>query len=216
NSEATGFLGGFTGDFIEQELRKKSIATDFIKVDGITRINTFIRSGEKEYKAVNRGPEISKRAQEALLQKLQSLTDEDMLFVSGSLPLGISDDIFIDIARLSEQQGFKLIWDISSDRLIECLDYHPFLIKPNDEELAELLGVLELQTEQELIAGATQLIHQGAQRVLVSLGEKGALYVDEENVLFVSAPTGKVVNTACSGDTMLGVFVGQRMQTDDL
>ncbi|WP_269411948.1 1-phosphofructokinase [Lentibacillus daqui] len=216
DSTATGFLGGFTGDFIESELRKKSIGVDFIKVDGITRINTFIRSGDKEYKAVNKGPEISQTAQEKLLQNLQMLTEEDMLFVSGSLPKGIKDEIFVEIAKLSRKQSFQLILDISSDRLIDCLDYQPFLIKPNDEELAQLLGVPAFKTDEGLVAGAKKMLDLGAERVLVSRGEKGALYVDKENILFTTAPKGKVVNTACAGDTMLGVFAGKMLQTNNL
>lgn|SRR5699024_2666801 len=216
DSVATGFLGGFTGNFIEKELREKFIGTDFIEIDGITRINTFIRSGEKEYKAVNRGPQISQNSQEVLLQKIESLTEKDILFVSGSLPIGVHDNIFVNIAKLSEKRGFQLIWDISSDYLLQCLTYRPSLIKPNEQELAELLNVPELQTEKELVEGASWLVSQGAQRVLVSLGEEGSLYVDKENVLFASAPKGKVVNTACSGDTMLAMFVGKMLQTNDL
>lgn len=215
-STATGFLGGFTGNFIEQELIKNAIDVNFIKVDGITRINTFIRSGQMEYKAVNKGPEISQKAQEELLEFIKTLTSDDMLFVSGSLPKGIKDDIFVTIAKLSQKQGFSLILDISSDRLIDCLPFHPYLIKPNDEELAYLLGLPEFNTEQELVNAAQKLLDKGAMRVLVSRGEKGALYADKENILWTTAPIGKVVNTACAGDTMLAVFVGKIKQTGDL
>ncbi|GIN87400.1 tagatose-6-phosphate kinase [Heyndrickxia sporothermodurans] len=215
-STATGFLGGFTGNFIEQELIQNAIDVNFIKVDGITRINTFIRSGQMEYKAVNKGPEISQKAQEELLEFIKTLTSDDMLFVSGSLPKGIKDDIFVTIAKLSQEQGFSLILDISSDRLIDCLPYHPYLIKPNDEELASLLGVPEFNTEQDVVNAAQKLLDKGAMRILVSRGEKGALYVDKEKILWTTAPKGKVVNTACAGDTMLAVFVGEIQQSGDL
>ncbi|MFB7303877.1 1-phosphofructokinase [Heyndrickxia sporothermodurans] len=178
DSTATGFLGGFTGKYIEEELVRNSIDVNFIKVDGITRINTFIRSGELEYKAVNKGPEINQNAQEALLKYIKTFTNEDMLFVSGSLPKGVKDDIFVTIAKLSQEQGFSLVLDISSERLIDCLPYHPYLIKPNDEELAHLLGVSKLESEQELVKAAQQLLDKGAERILVSRGEKGALYVE--------------------------------------
>ncbi|GIN40826.1 1-phosphofructokinase [Heyndrickxia oleronia] len=216
DNTATGFLGGFTGNFIEEELVKNSIGTNFIKVDGITRINTFIRSGEKEYKAVNRGPEINTIAQEALLQYIKTFTNKDTLFVSGSLPRGVKDEIFVTIAQLSKEQGFSLILDISSSRLLDCLPYHPYLIKPNDEELAQLMGVPTLESVEELIAAAQTLLNQGARRILVSRGEKGALYVDKDNILLTNAPKGKVVNTACAGDTMLAVFAGKMMQMEDL
>jgi 1-phosphofructokinase len=214
DSIATGFLGGFTGGYIEQELIRNSIDVNFIKVDGITRINTFIRSGEMEYKAVNQGPEINHNAQKKLLQYIEKFTEEDMLFVSGSLPKGVNDDIFVTIAKLSQIKGFSLILDISSSKLMDCLSYRPYLIKPNDEELAQLLGVPKIKSEKELIKAAQTLLAKGAERILVSRGEKGALYVDRENVLLTTAPTGKVVNTACAGDTMLAVFIGKILQKE--
>ncbi|MDV2887942.1 1-phosphofructokinase, partial [Alkalihalophilus pseudofirmus] len=75
-----------------------------------------------------------------MLQYIKTFTNKDMLFVSGSLPKGVKDEIFVTIAELSLKQGFSLILDISSDRLIDCLPFHPYLIKPNDEEIAHLLG----------------------------------------------------------------------------
>lgn len=216
DNTAIGFLGGFTGEHIERELKRNGINTNFVKVNGITRINTFIRAGELEYKAVNQGPEVSRHAQEELIQLIKKFTRDDMLFVSGSLPKGVSDDIFVTIAKLAEIQGFSLILDVSSARLLDCLSYRPFLIKPNDEELAHLLGVPQFESEKALAAAAQKLLNQGAQRILVSRGEKGALYVDRDNVLWTTAPKGKVVNTACAGDTMLAVFVGTMLQTGDL
>ncbi|MFC7395006.1 1-phosphofructokinase [Scopulibacillus cellulosilyticus] len=215
-STATGFLGGFTGEYIEQQLIENSISVNFVKVDGITRINTFIRSGQLEYKAVNRGPEISQKAQEALIQHIKKLTSQDILFVSGSLPKGVSDNIFVTIAKLSERQGFSLILDISSSRLMDCLPHRPYLIKPNNEEMAHLLGIPKLESKKELVMAAKTLLDKGAERILVSRGEKGALYVDKENVLFATAPKGKVVNTACAGDTMLAVFVGKILKKENL
>ena len=86
NSIATGFVGGFSGKFIEDELLEMGINTDFVKVDGNTRINVFLKSNQGEYKIVNRGPEIQETQKELLLDKLKSINEKDTLFVSGSLP----------------------------------------------------------------------------------------------------------------------------------
>ncbi len=133
---ALGFLGGFTGEYIETELKQLGINTDFIKVDGITRINTFIRAKDKEYKVVNRGPLISEEKVEKLIQKIKQIPEGSLLFISGSLPKGISEDIYVTIAKIASQNELKLVLDISSLKLLDCLPYHPYLVKPNKEELA--------------------------------------------------------------------------------
>ncbi|PAE08400.1 1-phosphofructokinase [Terribacillus saccharophilus] len=211
---ATGFLGGFTGDFIEQELEASGIETAFIKVDGITRINTFIRENSMEYKAVNRGPVISQQAQELLIEQIRNLKSGDWLFVSGSLPQGIDDQIHIEIAKIAHQLGVKLVLDISSSVLLDCLAYEPYLIKPNDEEIANWFNIPDHTDRAELQKAAEQLLERGAQRVLLSCGAQGALYCDSTQELAVNAPSGKIVNTACAGDTMLAAFAGRLMLGD--
>ncbi|MCL1631471.1 1-phosphofructokinase [Sporolactobacillus sp. CPB3-1] len=211
---ATGFLGGFTGKYIEDELRRAGIDTDFVHIDGITRINTFIKAGEKEYKAVNRGPVIDEKAQDALIAKISGLEPEDLLFVSGSLPRGVNGTILKRISELSVKKGFRLVLDVSAKTLLDCLSDHPFLIKPSDEELAAWLDEdpTVFEDDVRLIDAAVQLLNKGAERVLVSRGEKGTMYLDRDRVLQTTAPRGEVVNTACAGDTLLGTFVGSLLQ----
>ncbi|MCO7128088.1 1-phosphofructokinase [Sporolactobacillus shoreicorticis] len=218
DSVATGFLGGFTGMYINDELKRTGIATDFVMISGITRINTFIKAGAKEYKAVNRGPEISSAAQAQLIDKISKLTFNDLLFVSGSLPRGVDDSILKKISRLSAKNGFKLILDVSAKGLLDCLEDRPYLIKPSDEELAAWLAVdpESFNNEANLMEAAETLLKKGAQRILVSRGEKGTMYADGEKVLFTTAPRGEVVNTACAGDTLLGTFVGSLISNKSL
>ncbi|MEH7021548.1 PfkB family carbohydrate kinase, partial [Priestia megaterium] len=140
DNTALGFIGGFTGKYIEDELQQKEINTNFIEVDGITRINTFVRAGEKEYKIVNKGPIIPPKKKDEMLQKIKNIPKGSMLFVSGSLPKGISEDIFVEIAEIASYNELELILDVSSKKLLDCLTYHPYLIKPNKEELEYLFN----------------------------------------------------------------------------
>ncbi len=212
NSIATGFVGGFTGRYIEQQLQASGIETAFVQVNGITRINTFIRSGQLEYKAVNRGPVIRMNEQKKLLDLIGQLKHEDILFVSGSLPQHVNDRILVQISELAKINGFALILDSSSPALLDCLPNNPQLIKPSDEELAAFLQHNKLTSQSEIISAARQLLQRGAQQVLVSRGARGAVYLDRNHILSVNAPQGKVVNTACAGDTMLAAFVGSRLK----
>nr|WP_235425144.1 1-phosphofructokinase family hexose kinase [Heyndrickxia ginsengihumi] len=178
-----------------------------MRIEGTTRINTFVRSRDKEYKIVNRGPNITRIEETLMIEKINQLTAGDILFVSGSLPRGVSDDILIEISRIAREKQLRLILDVSSTKLLDCLAYRPYLIKPNEEELSAMFGK-RLLTREEVIEAAHQLMERGVQNILVSLGEKGALFVNKDKVIMTTAPKGKVVNTACAGDSMLAAFVG--------
>ena len=213
DSVATGFKAGFTGEFIESELHKAGIKTDFVSVNGITRINVFahVVANNEEFKLVNQGPTVTAKEELQLLSIIDTLSSEDILFVSGSHPLGIEKNTYEKIAEASQRIGFKLILDTSANFVPELLKFHPYLIKPNDEELASWFGLKKLSLEQIKEYG-NKLLQQGAQNVLISLGEKGAILITPTETIHVNAPIGNVVNTACAGDTLLATFVGCQIQ----
>ena len=208
DSTALGFTAGFTGDYIKDELRNMDISTDFVDIDGITRVNIFVHSQDGEFKIVNQGPVVDSSGVNNMLQKIKALPKHATLFVSGSLPKGVHEDIYKEIAKIAEEKDIELILDISSAILLDCLPYHPYLIKPNDEELAHFFHKDNL-TEEEIIESGYQLLDKGAQRVLISLGKNGSIYMDNDHDHVIKASTvkGNVVNTACAGDTMLAMFV---------
>lgn len=206
---AIGFSGGFTGKFIEEGLRKKGVETDFVEVEGTTRINVFtqVKNENTEYKLVNKGPEISREKIDQLLAKIDSLKKGDLLFVSGSKPKGVTDDVMLEIAKRAKENRIRLVIDTSSKIVLDCLAYRPYCIKPNHEELALWFNKKEL-SKDELIKYGHRLIKLGAQMVLISLGKDGCLFFSAGEGFYVNAPKGKVINTACSGDALLGTFIG--------
>lgn len=214
DNTALGLIGGFTGEYIEQQLRIAGIGTDFIPIDGITRINIFINA-EEEYKVVNRGPSVTGTDAEKILEKIRSLPTGATLVVSGSLPQGIDEKIYEEIASIAHQRSIRLVLDISSPRLLDCLPYQPYLVKPNEEELAQYFGLPSLD-DAGIREKGRELLERGAQQVLVSLGERGSLYLSPGTSIRVTSPPGKVVNTACSGDALLASFLGRRMKGDSL
>ncbi|MDR1567167.1 MAG: 1-phosphofructokinase [Streptococcaceae bacterium] len=209
NSTALGFSAGFTGAYINQFLIEKEIQTDFVEVDGMTRINVFTQVNhlKQEYKLVNKGPSITKEKIERLLEQIRKIPSDSYLCISGSLPQGVKPEILQKISQITAENGVHLIIDTSYRQVLDCLPYHPFLLKPNEDELAEWFGKKKL-TFEECIFYGKQLIAEGAEHVLVSLGGEGALYITEDVVFYGNAPTGKVINTACAGDTLLGCFIG--------
>lgn len=209
NNVATGFLGGFTGDFIREELEKKGIVTDFVSIEETTRINVFTNVLDKktEYKLVNKGPNILKKSRDELMKKLLKLQKDDLLVVSGSTPEGIDDSDLLEIAKITKEKGAKLAIDTSSNVLLDILAFEPYCIKPNDEELMQLFNLSKLTIESIIYYGK-ELVRMGAKQVIISLGENGAYLFNEDEILLGNAPEGELVNSACAGDTMLATFIG--------
>lgn len=207
-STALGFSAGFTGKYIEDYLQQKQIQTDFIEVPGMTRINVFTQVNQtgEEYKLVNQGPEIPQTAVHNFLNQIRVLQAEDYLCVSGSLPRGLSPKVLIEISRICQEKGIHLIIDSSDQEAMDCLPYRPFLLKPNEEELSSWFG-RKMVTDEDYFVYGQRLVESGAENVLLSLGEKGAILFTKDRVIRGNSPKGKVVNTACAGDAMLGTFL---------
>ncbi|MDV4534684.1 1-phosphofructokinase [Enterococcus faecium] len=211
-STALGFSAGFTGKYIEDYLQQKQIQTDFIEVPGVTRINVFTQVNQtgEEYKLVNQGPEIPQTAVHNFLNQIRALQAEDYLCVSGSLPRGLSPKVLIEISRICQEKGIHLIIDSSDQEAMDCLPYRPFLLKPNEEELSSWFG-RKMVTDEDYFVYGQRLVELGAENVLLFLGEKGAILFTKDRVFRGNSPKGKVVNTACAGDTMLGAFLAGYM-----
>lgn len=211
-STALGFSAGFTGKYIEDYLQQKQIQTEFIEVPGMTRINVFTQVNQtgEEYKLVNQGPEIPQTAVHNFLNQIRALQAEDYLCVSGSLPRGLSPKVLIEISRICQEKGIHLIIDSSDQEVMDCLPYRPFLLKPNEEELSSWFG-RKMVTDEDYFVYGQRLVELGAENVLLSLGEKGAILFTKDRMIRGNSPKGKVVNTACAGDTMLGTFLAGYM-----
>lgn len=204
---ALGFIAGFTGDALEDAVKKAGVKTDFIKLKyGVTRIN-FKLKGAAETEINAAGPDITKEDTEKLFEKLDKLKSGDTLILSGSVPPSMPKDIYAKICERMSKKSIRLAADASRDLLLQMLKYHPFVIKPNLQELEETLE-RKLKTDDDIIVGAKELKEMGAKNVLVSLGKKGAILIDSnDNVHKADAVGGKAVNTVGAGDSMLAGFL---------
>ena len=210
DSVATGIGGGFTLDYVISGLAEKGIKTNFLKVKEPTRVNVFtdVLDEGTEYKQVNPGPVVSSDKQDQFLDYLEStVTKDDMLVVSGSFSRGIKPNFLVQLAQLVQKQGAKFVIDSSYLEVIDTLKYRPFLLKPNNDELAAFFNYEGEMTATKTVELAQKLIKLGCQNVLVSLGADGAAFINKHHVLFANAPQIQVVNSACAGDTMLGTFI---------
>ncbi|CAM4243139.1 1-phosphofructokinase [Paenibacillus typhae] len=206
DNTATGFLGGFTGRFIEDWLREEGTSSDFVPVSGDTRINIKLKSGE-ETEINGTGPEITAAEAEALMNKLRNLQAGDIVIMSGSIPPSLGGDFYNRLIAVCKQQGAQFVIDTTGQALQQALEHSPLLVKPNHHELAELFGVT-ISTREEIIIYGRKLLEAGAQHVLVSMAGEGALLITEQGVYAASAPAGQVRNSVGAGDSMIAGFVG--------
>ncbi|RMC50964.1 1-phosphofructokinase [Lactobacillus sp. ESL0228] len=209
-SVATGIGGGFTLDYIVSGLKEKGIQTNFFKVKEPTRVNVFtnVIDENTEYKEVNPGPVINQTVQDKFLQYLTTnLVTNDIVVISGSFSKGIKPNILVEIAKIAKNKKAKLVIDSSYPAILDTLPFQPFLLKPNDAELAKLFNCKEKLTKKKIVELSQKLLAGGCKNVLVSLGARGAALINNNHILFANAPKIKVVNSACAGDTMLGTFI---------
>lgn len=211
---AAGFIGGFTGNELKHLLKKEGIKCDFTEVDGNTRINVKLSSNKiTEFNASGISLDTSKIA--ALKGKLSALKQDDWLCLSGSIPKGAENDIYKDLALCAPKDGVKVVIDATGGPLKASLSAKPFLIKPNLDELCDLFDA-DIKTQDEITVYAKKLQQMGAQNVLVSLGENGALLIDKNNTIHtVKAPKGTIVNTVAAGDSMIAGFIHRYLETAD-
>ena len=206
-SVALGFIAGFTGDAIEKGVREKGIKADFIKLDnGFSRINVKVKSAE-ETEINGQGPVITDAAVEKLFSKINTMNSGDTIILAGSIPKTMSSDIYEKILARIEKKGVRAVVDASGKLLLNVLKYRPFLIKPNNYELAEMFGV-EIGTSDDIEKYALKLREMGARNVLVSMAGDGAiLFAEDGNIYTCGVCSGTVKNSVGAGDSMVAGFV---------
>ena len=126
-----------------------------------------------------KGPEISEEAVQALLDRLDQVEEGDVLVLAGSIPESMPSTFYAEILSRMQGRGILTVVDATNNLLLEVLQYRPFLVKPNQHELGEIFGV-KLETQEDVIPYAGELQEKGAVNVLVSMGSKGAVLLDEQ------------------------------------
>lgn len=207
-SVALGFIAGFTGNEIDRMLISDGVKTDFIRLpEGYSRINIKLKAQE-ETEINASGPDIPSEELSRLMDKLEGLSEGDYLVLAGSIPASLPDTIYKDIMVALKDKGVCIIVDASRTLLVNVLEQRPFLIKPNNIELAEIFGVPSLNDKAEVIRYAKELQKMGARNVLVSMAGDGAVFVSEDGQELMSeAPSGTVVNSVGAGDSMVAGFL---------
>lgn len=212
---ALGFVAGFTGKEIEQELQNLGVRSGFIHLEeGFSRINLKLQSFDGT-EINGQGPAIGEDKLRELMGQLESLEKGDVLFLAGSIPATMPDDIYQKIMEKLDKKEVTIVVDATNRLLENVLDYHPFLIKPNNHELGEIFH-RELKTREEVIPYGKELQKRGARNVLVSMAGEGAVLIAEDGSIYSSpAVKGTLVNGVGAGDSMVAGFMAGWMDKKD-
>lgn len=213
NSIAFGFIGGFTGDFIESVLKSESVLSDFVRVNGDSRINIKLKS-EYETEINGQGPNISTQNEIDFFKKLEQIQPGDYLILAGSIPSTLSEDLYEKIARWGNEKDVNIVVDASGKALLDVVKHKPFFIKPNHHELGELFDVT-ISTVEEAIPYGKKLIELGAKNVGISLAGMGAILITEKDTFVANVPKGEVINSVGAGDSLVAGFIGTFVKTND-
>lgn len=196
-----GFVGGFIGEYIANSIRDLGLDEKFVRIKENSRINVKLKY-DKETEINAKGPKISKEEVEKFFDSLKEIEKGDVIVISGSLPYSLDSDFYKKVIEKTEAD-FTI--DIADKKLLDYLAYKPLLVKPNEEELGKIF-----QTEindENLVEYARKLNELGAKNVIVSLGAKGSIFVDENSAYKAKPIEGKLVNSVGAGDSMVGGFV---------
>ena len=218
DNTALGFVAGFTGREIEEGLQRLGISTDFVHLpEGNSRINIKFH-GIEETEVNAPGPFVDAVSMRSLRDKIMRIQKDDILILAGAATANMENDTFSTFISELPYRDTKVILDTNGEPLINALCYHPFLIKPNINELSELFHEEFSSSDTGAITDAAKRLQdKGARNVLISMGEDGAVLVTEDGKTYrQSAPSGIVVNSVGSGDSMVAGFLAGYLENGNM
>ena len=209
---ATGFIGGEIGSYVKKQLTRNDIKNSFVEIGSETRNCIAVLHDGKQTEILEQGPTIQEHEALNFIEHLEIiLNNVDVVVISGSLPKGLANNYYVKIIELCKKCGVAVVLDCSGKALKNVLESQqkPTVIKPNTEELSQLIGKEVTDDIQELKSVLSGQLFQGIDWIVVSLGAKGAFAKYKDKFYRVRIPKIKVVNPVGSGDsTVAGIAAG--------
>ncbi|MGY5510614.1 1-phosphofructokinase [Vibrio antiquarius] len=209
----TGFLGKDNPELFHQLFNDIGVKNEFVEVQGATRINVKLVEASGNVSDINfpgvqvTADEIA-RFEETLFRLAKT---HDYFVLAGSLPGGVTAEQCAAWIKALHQQGKKVLFDSSKAALKSGIEAHPWLIKPNDEELGDFVGE-HLETPEQCQAAAQTLSDKGIENIVVSMGADGVMWLNQGEWLRAQPPRMNVVSTVGAGDTLVAGLCWGHMQ----
>ena len=204
---ALGLVGGFDGKELEGRLLLSGVACRFTHIANETRTNIIIQdeTSGSETALLARGPEVQPAELMDFLDVLERSPDMSFLVISGSLPPGLTPEVYSRMITIGNERGARVVLDTAGEALRQSIHAHPAFIKPNRFELAELAGkeLPDIHAISDYSLGLLDWV----ETVLVSLGAEGIVMVTRNQVVHARPPNVTAKSTVGAGDCAVAGFV---------
>lgn len=216
---ATGFVGGFQGEFITDWLTHENIRTNFVKMENHNRTNIKLFENNEETMINFPGPTIKSNEVDELVYFLSRAREGDTIIFGGSVPPmedGLDNDIYSRLVSVATANGADFIADVPARYLLDMVKEKPLLVKPNGEDIEEIFNV-RIEDKMDYIPYGKKLINMGAKYVIISYGANGSMFFAGDEV-YESSPIDdgqKIINTVACRDAMIAGFLGTIVRDGD-
>ena len=205
----TGLLGDANSEPFVRLFREKRIVDRFVRVPGLTRVNVkIVDEAQNRVTDINfPGLQVSDDHLARLYAAVDALADDTQWFVlSGRVPAGVPDAVYAELIARLKRRGKTVVLDASGPPFAAAIHTSPDIIKPNMEELQELVGG-RLAGRAEVVQAARALVGRGIGLVAVSMGSEGAVFVERDGAVMATPPKIAVKSTVGAGDAMVAGIV---------
>lgn len=204
--------GGINGERLSNLLEEERVQISPVKIKDSTRENFSVdeTGSDKNYRFVMPGPSLDKNEWKNIVEKVSGFNEKaEFAVISGSLPDGVPEDFYAQVANCCKESDFKVIIDSSGKSLKKAFEEGVYLIKPNWRELTDLHGE-EIEDEKRLAEETQKLMKEsGTQYIVLSLGSGGAMLIEKNSFKHFRAPTVKIKSKVGAGDSMVaGIVLG--------
>ena len=216
---ATGFTGGFQGEFIKNWLRKEDIRTDFVNMNKHNRTNIKIFENKQETKINFPGPTINRKEVDELLFYLSRVREGDTIIFGGSVPPmedKLDRDIYDRLVSVAKSNKADFVADVPSKYLLNMVKQGPLLVKPNAEDIEKIFNV-KIDKLEDFIPYGKKIRQMGAKYVIISFGSQGSMFFENDNVYSSREIEDKseIINTVACRDAMIAGFLGTIVRDSD-
>lgn len=212
-SVATGFIGGYTGEFVKDWLKMEDINTAFVEIDDESRIN--IKLLNQDLVINGRGPNISINEETEFLYFMSRIQEGDTVIMMGTIPPSLDEDIQDRIISICKANKAEFIVDDRPEKLKEFIKRGPLLIKPNLSEVEEIFNI-KLDSEELIKEYGFKLLEMGAKHAIISVGENGAYLFSGRHAFKGEGVEGKKVRSEGVRDSMIAGFIATYIRTSNL
>lgn len=214
-STATGFVGGHTGEFIEEELSHEGIAHQFVHIADNTRIDVSIFDDNVETRILGRPTIVTIQEINDLMFYLSRIREGDYIILAGSLPKNVSADLYNRMVDIAVVNGANFLPIIDSEYLPALLPKKPLLITPTVGELSEMLEE-DLRSQRDILEAGLACIEKGAQNVIINQKLSGSLLITSDKKTYeATGPMKKIVSSTHTDMALAAGFIGDYMRIND-